>query len=147
MPRRIAAPLAAVLALACLAAVGVAATPKTGKFVAAKGAVQRGYDLSFTVDKKGRRIKDLVARVLEDCSGSSTSTTTTVGPDLTWSVSKSGRFSGRKKETANGLTLYTTLEGRFTSPTKVTGKLRQESIIAGATCDTYELKFTATRKK
>jgi len=139
--------LAAVLAVAVLpasAAVAHAATPKAGTFSAPKGQVQRGYDLTFDVDRGGKRIKNLVAHVLETCSGESTSSTTTVGPGLTWTV-KGGRFSGRLKETDGDLTLYTTLRGRFTSPTTATGIVRQESIVAGATCDTYELKFTARR--
>jgi hypothetical protein len=139
--------IAAALALASLpasAAVAQAATPKTGTFTAPKGQVQRGYDLKFKVDKGGKRISGLVAHVLESCAGESTSSTTTVGPDLTWSV-KGGRFSGRLKETSDGVTLYTTLEGRFTSPTTATGVIRQESIVAGSTCDTYELRFTARR--
>ena len=119
-----------------------AATPKSGTFKAAK--VQRGYDLKFTV-AKGKLTK-LVAHVLEDCSGSTMSTVTTVGPKLTWSISKSGKVSGRKKEKAGDLTLYTTVEGRFTSSTTFKGTIRQESIVAGATCDTYKLKFTAKRK-
>jgi len=69
---------------------------------------------------------------------------TTVGPELTWTV-KNGRFSGRKKETHHGVTYYTTLKGRFTSATTAKGILRQESIVAGSTCDTYELDFTAKR--
>lgn len=136
--------LAAVAALLTAAAVAVAATPKGGTFKAGKGQVQRGYDLKFTVNKKGTKITGLVARVLEDCSGASTSTVTTVGPDLSWAV-KRGKFSGRKKETQEGVTVYTTLEGRFTSRTTAKGTIRQESIVAGATCDTYKLKFTAKR--
>ena len=125
---------------AALAAPAVAATPKAGTFKATK--VQRGYDLKFKV--KSGKITDVVAHVLETCDGSSTSSTTTVGPDLVWKV-KNGRFSGRKKESSGGVTLYTTLEGRFMSPTTVTGTIRQESIVAGSTCDTYKLKVTAKR--
>ena len=125
-----------------VAAVAYAATPKAGTFKAGKGQVQLGYDLKFTV--KGNKITKLVAHVLENCDGSSTSSTTTVGPDLTWTI-KGGKFSGRKKESANGVTLYTTLKGRFTSPTTAKGIVRQESIVAGSTCDTRELKFTAKR--
>jgi len=131
-------------ALTVFAAVAAAATPRTGTFKAAKGEVQRGYDLKFKVDRKGKRIKGLVAHVLETCDGSSTSSTTTVGPGLSWSV-KNGRFSGRKKESSGGVTLYTTLTGRFTSATRATGTIRQESIVAGSQCDTFKLKFTAKR--
>jgi hypothetical protein len=130
------------IATIAVAAVAHAATPKAGTFKAGKGQVQLGYDLKFTV--KGTKITKLVAHVLENCDGSSTSSTTTVGPKLTWAI-KGGKFSGRKKESSNGVTLYTTLKGRFTSPTTAKGIIRQESIVAGSTCDTHELKFTAKR--
>ena len=125
-----------------LAAIAHAATPKNGTFKAGRGQIQLGYDLKFTV--KGNKIKDLVAHVLENCDGNSTSTVTTVGPDLAWTI-RGGRFSGRKKESADGITVYTTLKGRFTSLSTAKGILRQESIVAGSTCDTRELKFTAKR--
>ena len=128
-----------VLALA-LVAPAVAATPKSGTFRAAK--VQRGYDLKFKVG--GGKVTNLVAHVLETCDGSSTSSTTTVGPKLSWTI-KGGKVSGRKKESSGGVTLYTTLEGKFTSATTFKGTIRQESIVAGSTCDTYKLKFTATK--
>ncbi|MCK9249461.1 MAG: hypothetical protein M0P31_10875 [Solirubrobacteraceae bacterium] len=138
--------LASVAALAlAVPSIALAATPRAGTFKAPKGQIVRGYDLKFTVDRKGNRIKNVVAHVLETCAGSSTSQITTVGPGLTWKV-KGGRFSGRKRETAEGVTVYTTLKGRFTSATTAKGILRQESIVAGSVCDTYELKFTAKRR-
>ena len=130
------------IATTALTGVALAATPKPGTFKAGRGQIQLGYDLKFTV--KRNKIKNLVAHVLEDCSGASTSSTTTVGPKLSWTI-KGGMFSGRKKETDGDLALYTTLEGKFTSPTTAKGTLRQESIVAGATCDTHKLKFTARR--
>lgn len=146
MPHRRTTLSAAVLAvtLAVNAGPAVAATPRDGTFTAPEGGVQRGYDLEFKVSKRGTRITKVVAHVLETCSGSSTSSTTTVGPGLSWKI-KNGRFTGRKKESAHGVTLYTTLKGRFTSRTRAKGVIRQESIVAGSTCDTYELKFTAVR--
>jgi hypothetical protein len=134
--------IAVVLGLATSAGVAVAATPTSGTFKATKGQIQRGYDLRFTVSDN--KIKNVVAHVLETCDGSSTSDTTTVGPNLTWTI-KGGTFSGRKKESAHGVTVYTTLEGKFTSATTVKGIIRQESVVAGSLCDTYKLKFTAKR--
>ena len=134
----------AFFALLVAAAPASAAKPADGVFTAPKGAVELGYDLQFKVDRGGTRISGLVAHVLERCSGSSTTSVTTVGPGLTWKV-RNGRFAGRRKERAGGITLYTTFEGRFTSATTVTGIIRQESIVAGATCDTYALKFKARR--
>ncbi len=130
------------IATTAVTGVALAATPKNGTFKAGKGQVQLGYDLKFTV--KGNKITKLVAHVLENCDGNPTSTVTTVGPNLSWTI-KGGRFSGRKKETQEGVTVYTTLKGRFTSATTARGVIRQESIVAGSTCDTYELKFTAKR--
>lgn len=139
--RRLLAPAVLLAVTAVPSANAAAATPKDGTYEAAK--VQRGYDLTFTV-RKGKVTK-LVARVLETCAGSSTSSTTTVGPGLTWTI-KGGKVSGRKKETADGVTLYTTLKGTFTSARTFKGTIRQESIVAGTTCDTYDLKFTASRR-
>jgi hypothetical protein len=130
----------ALAVVALLAAPALAAAPKAGAWKATK--VQNGYSMTFKV--KGAKITNVVAKVLETCTGESTSSQTTVGPSLTWKV-KGGTFSGRQKETDGDLTLYTTLEGRFTSATTATGIIRQESIVAGARCDTYELKFTAKR--
>ena len=128
-----------------LAAPALAATPRDGTFVAPEGKVELGYDLQFKVGGGGRKITKLVANVLEQCAGESTSSVTTVGPKLGWAV-KNGKFSGRKKETYGDLTVYTTLEGSFKTPGKAVGVVRQETIVGGSTCDTYELKFTALRK-
>ena len=92
----------------------LAAKPKDGLFVAPKGKVELGYDLEFKVSAGGTKITKLVANVLENCDGESTSSVTTLGPRLTWKV-KNGRFSGRQKETYDGVTVYTTLEGSFKS--------------------------------
>lgn len=131
----LALPLTAVLAVPA-----VAAAPQRGAWKATE--IQRGYDMSFKV--KGSKITNVVAHVLETCDGESTSSTTTVGPGLTWKI-RGNRFSGRKKESANGVTLYTTLKGRFTSRTRAKGIIRQESIVAGSLCDTFKLKFSAKR--
>jgi hypothetical protein len=132
--------------LSCLAASGTAAavTPRDGSYKAPEGKVQNGYDLSFKLRDGGRTITKLVAHVLETCDGSSSSSTTTLGPALTWKV-KGGKFSGRKKETYDGVTVYTTLKGRFTNAKTAVGTVRQETIVAGSVCDTYDLKFTAKR--
>lgn len=139
--RRSIVPAVLLAAGTLLASPAAAATPKVGTYKAAK--VQRGYDLMFTVRKD--KVTELVAHVLETCAGSSTSSTTTVGPGLTWTI-KGGKVSGRKRESADGVTLHTTLKGTFTSATTFKGTIRQESIVAGSTCDTYKLKFTAGRR-
>lgn len=140
---KLAASLLAVVGLA--AAPALAAKPSKGLFVAPKGKVEYGYDLKFKVSADGKQISKLVANVLENCDGESTSRVTTLGPNLRWKV-KNGRFSGRQKETFDGITVYTTLKGSFKTAKKAVGIVRQETIIAGSVCDTYELDFTALRK-
>jgi hypothetical protein len=135
--------LAAIAVLALAVPAIAAAAIKNGSYVAPKHAVQSGYDLKFKV--KNGRITKLVARVLEYCDGSAYSDITTIAPDSSWKISKSGKFSGRHKEKYKRLTLYYTLEGKITK-TKAVGKVRQESVITGSTCDTHKLKFTAKRK-
>lgn len=143
-------PLAAAAAALALSAAGiatssaVAATPQPGTFAAPKRGVQLGYDLRFVVTRGTPRITRLVAHVLESCSGESISRVTTVGPRLSWTV-RGGRFSGRLKERYDGITVYTTLRGSFTGRRTAKGVVRQETIVAGATCDTRELRFTAKR--
>lgn len=132
---------------AVLTASAYAAKPRTGTFEAVRGKVQQGFNMQFKVDRKGQRISKVKAFVLERCSGASRTTSTTVGPGLTWTVKKNGRFTGQKKQKFGQLTLFTTLEGRFTSPNKAVGTISQRSGVAGSTCSTGKLKFTATRKK
>jgi hypothetical protein len=142
--------VAAPIAIACLggalaAAPATAATPLPGTYVAPKRAVQLGYDLQFVVTRGTPRIARLRARVLESCSGSTVSQVTTIGPRLTWAV-RGGRFAGRQRERYDGITVYTTLEGRFTDARTAKGIVRQETIVAGSTCDTYALRFMAKRR-
>lgn len=116
------------------------ATPKSGTWT--DTYVESGYDLKFKV--KGNKVTGIAGHVLEYCDGSTTSSTTTFAPDSTWKI-KNGKFSGRHKETSGGVTVYFTFEGKFTSKTKAKGILREESIVAGSTCDTFELDWKAKK--
>ena len=115
-------------------------------FTAPPGAVQRGTRLSFDVDADATQITNVVAEVLESCDGSSGSSATTIGPNLTWDI-VDGSFSGRQKEVVDGVSVYTTLEGRLIDAESAEGIIRQESVVAGSVCDTYELSFTADARE
>lgn len=129
------------IALLSVSAVAVAATPSSGTWKGTK--LTLGSKLKFTV--KGGKIKNISARVLADCDGSDTEVSTTFAPDSSWKV-RGGKFSGRHKEKAKGVTAYFTFKGRFTSSTRASGKLRFESIVAGSKCDTYDLDFKAAKR-
>ena len=137
MGRRIAI---VVLCFLALGAVAGAATPQGGKWKATY--VELGYELSFTVSKG--KVKKFGGFVLEQCSGSSGRTQTAVSVDKAMRI-KRGKFSVREKVQDRGVTLITTVKGRFTSRRKAVGTLRAESIVAGARCDTYELDWKAKR--
>jgi hypothetical protein len=144
--RRLALPVFAILLLLVAAAPASAVTPRTGVFEAkrgGKGEIQLGWNMKFTVDRKGRRITKLSAQVLENCGGSSS--TTTIGPKLSWRVDRRGRFKARYKEMYGQVAVYTTLEGRFTSSREARGHIRQQTVVAGSSCDTGRLRFTVRR--
>lgn len=126
-----------------VAATGASAapTPKAGKFTHIK--VQLGYDLGFTVAKG--KVTKVVAHVLERCDGASTSTVTTFAPDASYAV-RGGAFGKKTVERFGGVTAHIDFRGRFTSPTRAQGTLKMETIVAGSTCTTYKLKWTAKRK-
>lgn len=122
------------------AAPAVAAAPKSGTYK--DTYVQSGYDLKFKV--KDGKVKKIVGHVLEYCDGSGVSQIATFAPDSSWKI-KNGKFSGRHKEKHGSLTAYFTFEGRFTSKTTAEGVLREETIVAGSVCDTYELDWKAKK--
>lgn len=137
--RLVAVSVATIVMIAGLPAAVTAATPSPGKWTGTK--VELGQDLKFRV--KGKKIVKISANVLENCTGASSSTWATFAPDASWKIKPNGTFSGRKKEKHGALTSYLTFKGRFTSKRSARGVLRQETIVAGATCDTYELDWKA----
>lgn len=128
-----------VAATALLGPAATAAAPAPGAWKATK--VVLGYDLKFKV--ANGKVSKVVGHVLERCSGDDTSNTVTFAPRGKFKVKKNGRFSGRRKTSSGGVTVIETFSGRFTSKRKATGKLRMQSVVAGSTCDTYELAWTA----
>jgi hypothetical protein len=127
--------------VAGMAVPAVAAAPKAGKWTHV--TVQRGYDLGFTV--KGGTVAKVAANVLEECTDGTTSRTVTFAPDASYPVRK-GRFGRRTVERAYGVTAHIDFRGRFTSPTRATGTLKMETVVAGVVCTTYKLTWTARRK-
>ena len=110
----------------------------------AEGKAQAGFELSFAVTGGGRKVGGLRGRLQETCQGAGSATMTTVASMATWTV-RGGKFAGRKKEVRAGTTVYTTLEGEFTSRIRASGSIRQVAYRGGKACDTYKVPFTAKR--
>ena len=140
VPRRSALALALAVASSSLLAPPAQAAPKAGGWKSTK--VERGYSLKFTVGKGV--VRKFSGSVLETCSGESTSSTTTVSVAKPMRI-KGGKFSITEKVTSGGVTVITTVKGRFTGAGKAVGTVRAQSIVAGATCDTYVLDWSAKK--
>lgn len=104
-----------------------------------KGKVARGYGITFKLSGDGKQITEVHADVLESCSGSSTSRTTTLFFDGPFVAGADGAFNIEGKEEQYG-TQY-----RFTaslSGGKASGTILQKD----ANCTTYELKWEAEKQ-
>ena len=138
----------ALLALLCalaLPAGSLAAKPRSGKFEGKVAAGYGGPQMALVV-KRGK-VQDVLARMFHQCGGGSQQQTI-VAPPKRFSISRSGRFSGRSEETIEGVgTEVVWVKGRFTSASRVTGTIRSQSTGSGQTCDTLERRFTLTLKR
>jgi hypothetical protein len=142
--RRSLAPLAILLVLA-LAATALAAKPKSGKYEGTVAAGYGGPQMALVV--KAGKVQDVLARMFYRC-GTGSQEQTVVAPSKTYKVSKAGKFSGKSTESIGGVASETVwISGRFTSATKVTGKIRSQTVGGGETCDTQERKFSLTLKR
>lgn len=105
-----------------------------------KGTVARGYGISFKLSPDGKQITELHADVLESCTGSSTSRTTTLYFEGPFVASADGSFAvaGEEKE-------YGT-EYRFSALLTPDGKASGRIFQAGAGCTTFELQWEAERQ-
>jgi hypothetical protein len=136
----------AVLTLSAAVAVSAALAPSALSAVApASGSwvttsVQRGYKLNFTV--RAGTVRGFKGNVLEQCAGESTSSTTAVAVSRAMRV-RSGAFSVVERESSGGVTVITTVKGRFSGARRATGTVRSESIVAGSRCDTGTLRWSA----
>lgn len=115
----------------------VAAKAQGGTY---KGKVARGYGITFKLSADGKQITQVHADVLETCSGSSTSRTTTLFFDGPFVAGANGAFNieGEEKEYGTQYRFTATL----TSDGKATGTIQQKD----ANCTTYELKWEAEKQ-
>lgn len=105
-----------------------------------KGKVARGYGITFKLSADGKQITEVHADVLESCSGSSTSRTTTLFFDGPFVAGADGAFAIDGKEEEYGTQYRFT--AAFTGDGKATGTILQKD----ANCTTYELKWEADKQ-
>lgn len=109
-----------------------------------KGKVQRGYDVSFTVSPDGKQVSKVQARVLESCTGSSTTSTVTFYMDGPFPVGADGTLVAEEQDPD---TKYTSkFTAAFAKDGTASGTLIQKGAMFGTVCTTYELKWDASRQ-
>ena len=144
MSKRLIAVVAAVCLLA-FAATALAAKPRAGRYEGKVAAGYGGPQMALVV-KKGK-VQDVLARMFYSCNNGPQQQTV-VAPSKAYKVSAAGKFSGKTTESIGGVASETVwISGRFTSATKVTGKIRSQTVGGGETCETQERKFTLTLKR
>jgi hypothetical protein len=105
-----------------------------------KGKVARGYGITFKLSSDGKQITEVHADVLESCTGSSSSRTTTLFFDGPFVAGADGAFAIEGKEAQYG-TQY-----RFTASLTPDGKAAGTILQKDANCTTYELKWEAQKQ-
>lgn len=105
-----------------------------------KGKVARGYGITFKLSADGKQITEVHADVLESCTGSSSSRTTTLFFDGPFVAGADGAFSIEGKEEQYG-TQY-----RFTATLSADGKAAGTILQKDANCTTYELTWEAEKQ-
>jgi hypothetical protein len=133
----------AVLIVATVALCSSALAAPAGSY---KGKIEyQGYDVTFKVSKNGKRVTDLVARMLVDCEGDGYSETFLIAPTGSWPI-KNGKVSGKRTDRVDQSKATVELNGRFTGR-KFKGFVREVDFLEGSgiVCDTLERKFTAKR--
>lgn len=139
-------PLAAAVALGAGAGLGAldppdAAAkpppPRAGEWTGVK--IANGLDLKFQV--RGGRVTGFASNVYESCAGASRTSLTILAPDGGFPI-RNGRFGGKRTERLGAVTLRYTIAGRITRA-RASGTMRMESVVAGARCDTFTLRWTA----
>lgn len=105
----------------------------------------QGYEVTFKVTGSGKRVTDLVARMLVDCDGDGYTENFLVAPNGSWPI-KNGKVSGKRTDRVDQSKATVELVGRFTGG-KFKGFVREVDFVEGAgiVCDTLERKFTAKR--
>lgn len=105
-----------------------------------KGKVARGYGITFKLSGDGKQITELHADVLESCTGSSTSRTTTVYFGGPFAAGADGAFAIDGKEEEYGI------QYRFTATLTSDGKAKGTILQKDANCTTYELEWEAAKE-
>jgi hypothetical protein len=106
----------------------------------------QGSEVTFKVSKNGKRVTDLVARMLVDCDGDGYTENFLIAPQGSWPI-KNGKVSGKRTDRVDQSKATVELKGRFTGGS-FKGFVREVDFVEGSgiVCDTLERKFTAKRR-
>lgn len=138
--------LKTLLSLTILAAVVLSSSALAAPSGSYKGKIEyQGYEVTFKVSKNGKRVTDLVARMLVDCDRDGYSESFLIAPKGSWAI-KNGKVSGKRTDRFDQSKATVELKGSFTGG-KFKGFVREVDFVEGSgiVCDTLERKFTAKR--
>jgi hypothetical protein len=139
--------LKTLLSLAIVAAVVLSSSALAAPSGGYKGKIEyQGYEVTFKVSKNGKRVTDLVARMLVDCDGDGYSENFLIAPEGSWPI-KNGKVSGKRTDRVDQSKATVELKSRF-SGGSFKGSVREVDFVEGSgiVCDTLERKFTAKRR-
>lgn len=138
--------LKTLLSLAIVAAVVLSSSALAAPSGNYKGKIEyQGYAVTFKVTENGKRVTDLVARMLVDCEGDGYSETFLIAPKGSWPI-KNGKVSGKRTDRFDQSKATVELNGSFKGGT-FKGFVREVDFVEGSgiVCDTLQRKFTAKR--
>lgn len=139
--------LKTLLSLAIVAAVVLCSSALAAPSGTYKGKIQyQGYEVTFKVSKNGKRVTDLVARMLVDCDRDGYTESFLIAPRGSWQI-KNGKVSGKRTDRFDQSKATVELKGSFSGGT-FKGFVREVDFVEGGgiVCDTLERKFTAKRR-
>jgi hypothetical protein len=121
----------AIVAAVVLSSAALAAPP--GGY---KGKVEyQGYEVTFNVSKTGKRVTDLVARMLVDCGRDGYTENFLIAPQGSWPI-KNGKVSGKRTDRFDQSKATVELKGSFKGGT-FKGFVREVDLVEGSgiVCD------------
>lgn len=107
------------------------------------GKVSRGYNITFEVTPDGNQVQKVTGKVLESCTGSTSTTQTTIYLEGPFAIGEGGQVLAEGKDEYDYTYKFT---AAFDGKGGASGTILQKGVMAGTACTTYDLNWEATRQ-